>query len=64
MKKIDCVIERPAKIAIAMALVLMALGMTVVGVVLIPVIGVFMAIPVFVLAGYFAFSPRSQECTL
>ena len=64
MKKIDCVVERPAKIAIAAALVLMALGMSIIGVTLLPFIGLLMAIPVFALAGFFAFSPQSQECTL
>lgn len=64
MNRIDCLIERPAKFAIAAALGLMALGMSVIGVTLLPFIGLLMAVPVFGLAGFFAFSPRSRECTL
>jgi hypothetical protein len=64
MKKIDCLVERPTKIVIAAVLTLMALGMSVIGVTILPFIGLLMAVPVFAAAVFFAFSPPSQECTL
>ncbi|MBR9982153.1 MAG: hypothetical protein KFF50_14080 [Desulfatitalea sp.] len=64
MKKIDCLVERPANFVIAFALFMMALAMSVIGVTLLPVIGLMMAVPIFALSGFFAFSPKSQECTL
>ena len=64
MKKIDCLVERPAKFFIAAVLVLMALAMSVIGVTILPFFGLLMAIPVFALAAFFAFMPPSQECTL
>jgi hypothetical protein len=64
MKNIDCLVERPAKFVIAAVLALMALAMSVIGVTILPLIGLLMAIPVFALAGFFAFSPASPECSL
>lgn len=64
MKRIDCLFERSASIGIAVALVLMAVGLSVIGITVLPVLGLFLAIPVFLMAGFFLFSPRSKECTI
>lgn len=64
MKRIDCLFERPASIAVAFALFFMALGLSVIGVTVLPLLGLFLAVPVFFLSGAFLFSPQSKACSL
>jgi len=64
MRPIDCLIERPANIGVAAALMVMALGLIVIGLTVLPVLGIFLAIPVFLLSVAFLFAPRSQECSI
>ncbi|RJQ65213.1 MAG: hypothetical protein C4519_28810 [Desulfobacteraceae bacterium] len=64
MNRIDCLIERPASVGIAAALLFMALGLIVIGVTVLPFIGILLSIPVFIAAAAFLFSPRSKECTI
>ena len=64
MKRIDCLIERPANVGIALALALIAIGFSVIGITVLPVLGLLFAIPIFFLAGAFLFSENSKECEL
>lgn len=64
MKRIDCLIERPASIAIAIALAFIATGFSVIGITVLPILGLLVAIPVFFLAGVFLFSEPSTECQI
>lgn len=64
MKRVDCLIERPANIGIAIALATIASGFSVIGITVLPVVGLLVAIPIFFLAGAFLFSERSAECEI
>jgi hypothetical protein len=64
MKPSDCLFERSASIGVAAALFLMALGLIVIGITVLPVLGIFLAIPVLIVSATFLFSPRSKECSL
>lgn len=64
MKPINCLLERPSNIAVAVALMIMTLFLVVIGLTVLPVLGIFLAIPVFILSISFFFAPGSPECTL
>ena len=64
MNRTDCLFERTSHISVAMALLLIAMGLSVISVVALPFFGFFIAAPVFFLAAWFFSAPRSQECTL
>ncbi len=64
MKRIDCLFERVSSVGVAVALLFMAMGLSVIGITVLPVIGLVLALPVFVAAGFFLFSPSSKECAL
>jgi len=62
MKQIDCLFERASSVGVAFALLVIAVGLSIIGVTILPVLGIFLAIPVVIVAGMFFFSPRSKEC--
>jgi uncharacterized membrane protein YvlD (DUF360 family) len=64
MKRIDCLFERTSSVGVAAALLLMALGMSVIGITILPVLGLIMSLPIYFLSGLFLFSPQSKECAL
>jgi hypothetical protein len=64
MKQIDCLFERVSHVGVGIALLFLAVGLTLIGVTVLPVIGLVTAVPVFLLAGWFIAAPKSQECTL
>ena len=64
MRSIDCLFERPANIGVAVALMSMALGLILIGLTVLPVLGIFLSIPVFFFSLAFLFAPRSQECSI
>lgn len=64
MKQLDCLFERPASIVVALALFFMALGLSVIGITILPVLGLILAVPVFFLSAAFLFSPQSKACSL
>lgn len=64
MTRSDCTFERASHIGVAFALLLMAGGLSVIGVTVLPVLGIFMAIPVLVAAVAFLIAPRSKECRI
>lgn len=64
MKQIDCLIERPSNIVIGALLTLIALGFSVVGITILPVLGLLIAVPIFVAAVAFFTASKSQACSL
>ena len=64
MNKSDCMFERVSHLGVSIALFAIALGLSVISIVGLPVFGFVIAVPVFLLAGWFLTAPRSQECRL
>lgn len=64
MNKIDCLFERASHIGVAIALLFIAMGFTVVGVSVLPLIGLVFAIPIYVASFFFLTARRSRECLL
>lgn len=64
MNRTDCLFERVSNLGVAIALLIGALGLSVITIVALPVFGFIIAVPVFFLSGWFVTAPRSQECTL
>lgn len=64
MNRIDCLFERSASVGIAIALLFMAMGLVIIGVTILPILGLLLAIPVFAVSGAFLVAPRSKECML
>lgn len=64
MNKSDCLFERVSHMGVSIALFIIALGLSVISIVALPVVGLVIAAPVFVLSIWFLTAPRSRECTL
>jgi hypothetical protein len=64
MRSVDCLFERVSSVGVGLALLFMALVFSVITITALPVFGFVIAAPVFLLAVWFFFSPRSRECTL
>ena len=64
MKRIDCLFERVSHFGVGAALLFIAMGLTLIGVTVLPLIGFMAAVPVFVLSAYFFLAPKSRECAL
>ena len=64
MNRMDCLFERASHFGVGMALLFIAMGLSVISVVALPVFGLLIAAPAFFLAAWFFGAPRSQECTL
>ena len=64
MNKSDCMFERVSHMGVSIALFIIALGLSVISIVALPVVGFVIAAPVFMLSIWFLTAPRSRECTL
>jgi hypothetical protein len=64
MNRTDCKFEKVSHFSVAIALFAIAIGLSIISVVALPVVGFFIAAPVFILSYWFLIAPRSQECTL
>ena len=64
LNRISCYFERISDFAIGLFLLFVGLALTLISVTVIPVIGLFIAIPVLVLAIAFLGAKRSKECSL
>ncbi len=64
MNRISCYFERISDFAVGLFLLFIGLALTVISFTIIPVIGLFIAIPVLVLAVAFLGAKRSKECAL
>jgi hypothetical protein len=64
MNRITCYFERISDFAVGLFLLFLGLALTIVSFTIIPVLGLFIAIPVLVLAIAFLGAKRSKECAL
>ena len=64
MNKTECKIERISNVTLGFFLLIIGLMFTLIGIMIVPVIGLFVAIPVLIIAGVFLASPRSKACAM
>jgi uncharacterized membrane protein len=64
MNRISCYFERFSDFAVGLFLLFVGLALTIISFTIIPIIGLFIAIPVLVLAIAFLGAKRSKECSL
>ena len=64
MNKTECKIERVSNVTVGFFLSIIGLMFTLIGIMIVPVIGLFVAIPVLIIAGVFLASPRSKACAI
>jgi hypothetical protein len=64
MNRLSCYFERISDFAVGLFLLFTGLALTLISFTIIPVIGLFIAIPVLVLAVAFLGAKRSKECAL
>ena len=64
MNKTDCKFERVSNVTIGFLLLLIGVFFTLMGIMIIPVIGLLIAIPVLLIAVIFLASPRSKACSI
>ena len=64
MNRISCYFERISDFAVGLFLLFIGLVLTVISFTIIPIIGLFIAIPVLILAVAFLGAKRSKECAL
>lgn len=64
MNKLDCKLERVSNFTIGLILLLIGLGFTLIGIAIIPVLGLVIAVPILILAGIFLAAPRSKACAI
>ena len=58
----NCGLEKPLNIVIGALLFLVGLGFTLIGIMILPVVGLFVAIPVLAVSIFFFAAPKSKEC--
>jgi hypothetical protein len=61
-KALNCGLEKPLNIVIGGLLFLIGLGFTFIGVMILPVIGLVVAVPVLAFSIFFFAAPKSKEC--
>ena len=64
MNKTDCKLEPVSNIMIGSILMVIGLMFTLIGIMIIPVIGLFIAFPVLVISVVYLASPRSEACAV
>ena len=64
MKALDCKLERISNAMVGVVLIFTGLILTLLGLTVIPLIGLLAAIPAFVMGGIFVLAPRSRACAL
>ena len=64
LNKTDCKLEPVSNITVGLILMLIGLMFTFIGIAIIPVIGLIIAFPVFILSVVFLASPRSEACAV
>lgn len=64
MDKLDCKVERVSNLTIGLILLMIGLGFALIGITILPVVGLIIAIPVLLLAGIFLAAPRSKACAM
>ena len=64
MKPLDCKLERLSNIMVGAILFFFGMVFTLLGLTIIPVIGLLIAVPVIIMGAIFILAPRSGACTL
>ncbi|MGB5750749.1 MAG: hypothetical protein WBM69_27515, partial [Desulfobacterales bacterium] len=64
MKALDCKLERVSNAMVGAILIFIGLVFTILGITVIPIIGLLIALAAFVLGGVFVLAPRSKACAL
>ena len=64
MNKNECRLERVSNVTIGFFLTGVGLLFTLLGITVLPVLGLMIAVAVFVIAGIFLVSPRSKACSI
>ena len=64
MKKTDCKLEPVSNMTVGLILLLIGLMFTLIGMTIIPVVGLIFAFPVLILSVIFLASPRSEACAV
>ena len=64
MNKTDCKLERVSNVTVGLLLLIVGVFFTLIGIMIIPVIGLLIAISVLLTAVIFLASPRSRACSL
>ena len=64
MNRLSCYFERISDVSIGLFLLFLGLALTLISFTIVPIIGLFIAIPVLVLAIAFLGAKRSRECAL
>ena len=60
----DCKLERVSNVTIGFLLLIFGGLFTLIGITVLPVIGLMIAIPVLIVAGVFLAAPRSKACAI
>ena len=64
MNRTDCKLERVSNVTIGFMLMTFGLLFALIGITVLPVIGLLIAVPVLIIAGVFLASPRSKACAI
>ena len=64
MNKTDCKLERVSNVTVGFFLSIIGFLFTLIGIIVIPVLGLLVAIPVLIIAMIFLASPRSKACAI
>ncbi len=64
MNRTDCKLERVSNVTVGLILMGVGLLFSLIGVTVLPVIGLLIAVPVLVLAVVFLAAPRSKACAI
>jgi len=64
MKPLDCKLERLSNTMVGAILFFFGMVFTLLGLTIIPVIGLLIAVPVIIMGAIFTLAPRSGVCTL
>jgi hypothetical protein len=64
MNKLDCFSEKMSSRALGFVLLPIALFLAFIGGIILPVIGIFFALPLLILSGVLIFAPQSKACRL
>ena len=64
MNGTDCKLERVSNVTIGFMLMTFGLLFALIGITVLPVIGLLIAVPVLIIAGVFLASPRSKACAI
>ncbi len=63
MKRTDCFFEKVSHFGVGMALLFIGMGLSIMGGTVLTLVGIFLAAPVFFLAGFY-FVNESAECAI